>query len=115
MRIINVKPIKDQSTEIVDFCDMGYSQRVFGRVNNTDQLDASSMSILDMPEHSSISYSMNSLSSAVKVSMYLRSVKDFPYSVKDFPFSQMYTWKSKDMAKRLPSSIYGIMKSKTTV
>ena len=108
MRIINVKPIKDQSTEIVDFCDMGYSQRVFGRVNNTDQLDASSMSILDMPEHSSISYSMNSLSSAVKVSMYLRSVKDFP-------FSQICIWKSKVMAKRLLSSIYGIMKPKTMV
>lgn len=108
MRIINVRPIKDRSIEIVDFCDIGYSQRVLGRVNNTDQLDASSMSILDMPEHSSISYSMNSLSSAVKVSMYLRSVEDFP-------FSQMCTWNSKGMAKRLLNSIYGIMKPKTTV
>lgn len=108
MRIINVRPIKDRSTEIVAFCDMGYSQRVFGRVNNTDQLDASSMSILDILEYSSISYSMNSLSSAVKVSMYLRSVEDFP-------FSKMSTWMGKGMAKRLLNSIYGIMKPKTTV
>lgn len=108
MRIINVRPIKERSTEIVDFCDIGYSQRVFGRVNNINQLEAYSMSILDMLEHSSISYSMNSSSSAVKVSMYLRSVKDFP-------FSQICTWKSKVMAKRLLSSIYGIMKPKTTV
>lgn len=108
MRIINVRPIKDRSTEIVGFCVMCYSQQVFGRVNNTDQLDASSMSILDMLECSGISYSMNSLSSAVKVSMYLRSVKDFP-------FSQICTWKSKVMAKQLLSSIYGIMKPKTMV